>query len=288
MRLTAIVPSSGGWQNSDAVVRALLDASEHCDLDVLVVSAQTDDPPPPDLPNLRYVSIPQHDIFAAHAAGVMLATGDIVALLEDHALPDPNWATELLATWNNHPEADAVVHTARTSPKAKAWELALFVLTFGPFLGVSEAPRDRIPIPGMVSFRRSLLPSSNPPLGWLEYDFLAKLASELRMVMAPTMSLLHLQPVGWKAPVLSFASGRMYAGSASANSSLGRRRQLRRVRGDACVILQQTFAARKRINNGEIGICFGACALAVIAANLFGQLVAIATRSVGNSAAKLQ
>lgn len=288
MRLTAIVPSSGGWQNSDAVVRALLHEPVNSELDVLVVFAQTDDPTPADLANLRYVSIPQHDVFAAHAAGVMLATGDIVALLEDHALPDPNWATELLATWNDHPEADAIVHTARTSPKAKAWELALFVLTFGPFLGVSEAPRDRIPIPGMVSFRRSLLPSSSPPPGWLEYDFLAKLASEQRMVMAPTMSLLHLQPVGWKAPVLSFASGRMYAGSVDAHKSLGRRMQLRRMRSDTRVMLRQTFAARKRINNGEIGIRFGACALAVIAANLFGQLVAITTQSVGNSAAKLQ
>lgn len=287
MRLTAIVPSSGGWQHSDAVVRTVLQAPVHTDLDVLVVSAQSDDPAPADLPNLRYVSIPQHDIFAARATGVARATGEIVAILEDHALPDPNWVTDLLAAWYKHPEADAIIHTAHTSPKAKAWELALFVLTFGPFLGVSEAPRDRIPIPGMVSFRRSLLPSSPPPEGWLEYDFLAKLASEHRMVMVPSMSLLHLQPVGWKAPGLSFSSGRMYAGSA-ANSSFSRRFQLRRVCGDTRVILHQTFAARKRINNGDIGIRFGACALTVIAANLFGQLVAIATRSVGNSSAKLQ
>ena len=269
-------------------MRALLHGPAHSDLDILVVCAQTDDPVPADLPNLRYVSIPQHDIFAARATGVALATGEIVALLEDHAVPDPSWATELLAAWDKHSEADAIVHTARTGPKAKAWELALFVLTFGPFLGVSKAPCDRIPIPGMVSFRRSLLPSSTPPVGWLEYDFLARLASEQRMVMAPAMSLLHLQPVGWKAPVLSFASGRMYAGSAATHKSLSRRLQVRRVRGDTRVIIQQTFSARKRINNGEVGLRFAACALAVIAANLCGQLVNIATRSVGKSAAKLQ
>lgn len=288
MRLTAIVPSASGWQHTDAVVRALLHEPVHSDLDVLVVCRQTDDLAPADLPNLRYVLIPQHDIFEAHAAGVALATGEIVALLEDHALPDPNWATDLLAAWEQHPDADAIVHTMRTGPNARAWELALFTLTFGPYLGVSEVPRDRIPIPGMVSFRRSLLPSSVQPPGWLEYDFLAKLAMGQRIAMTPAMSLMHLQPVGWKAPVLSYHSGRMYAASVAIDRATTRRNELRRVRGDGRVILRQTFSARKRINNGVVGIRFAACALAVIAANLCGQLVAIATKSPGNSSAVLQ
>lgn len=287
MRLTAIVPSSGGWHHTDEVVRALLDAPANNDVDVLVVCAQTDEPAPKDLPNVRYVLIPQHDIFEAHAAGITQATGDIVALLEDHAVPDPTWATELLAAWAAHPEADAVVHSMRTLPHAKAWEQALFVLTFGPYLGVSEVPRDRIPIPGMVSFRRSLLPPSAQPAGWLEYDFLAKLATDHRVAMAPATSHLHLQPVGWRAPVLSFASGRMYAGLAT-HKSFSRRFRLRRVLADSRVMIRQTFAARKRINNGKLDIRFGSCALAVIAANVCGQLVAITTGSVGKSSLVLQ
>ncbi|MBI4884284.1 MAG: glycosyltransferase family 2 protein [Actinobacteria bacterium] len=288
MRLTAIVPSANRWQHAEAVVRALLPAPPGVDLEVLVVCGETGAPPPEDESNLRYASIPEHDIFVARSVGLTLATGEFVALFEDHVLPDANWATALLAAWEQHPEADAMIYPLTVGPDAMMWEIALFTLTFGPFLGVTEAPRDRIPVPGMVAFRRSLVPTPTPPAGWLEYEFLAQLATEGRIAMTTATKGLHIQPVGWRAPILSFHSGRMYAGSAAADPAVTRCGELRRLRRDRKLISDQTFAARRRITGAKVGVRFAACASAVIAANLIGQLVGVASRSAGHSSTILQ
>jgi hypothetical protein len=133
-----------------------------------------------------------------------------------------------------------------------------------------------------------LLPATTPAVGWIEYEMLGQLIAGDRVAMDTTTAPIHLQPVSWHAPVLSFHSGRMFAGSLLTDRSRRRRAELRRLRRDVPTMTSQTIAGRRRTNGGRIGGSFALCGAVVVLANALGQLVGIATRSVGNSAAILE
>jgi len=290
MRLTAVVPSASRWTHAHQVVEALLPAIRDNDVEILVVCGDTAAPPPTDQPNLRYIAIPHHDVFEARAVAAQHATGDIIALLEDHVRPNPDWASSLLAAWEQHPEADAIVHSIVVSPTAKMWEVALFTITFGPFMGITEVPLDRLPPPGIISFRRSSIHPTTNAVGWLEYDFLADLVAQGRVALATAPSATHIQPEakGWAAARLSFHSGRMFSGTAASTRALTRANELRRWRRDRRVVRDQTFAARRRVNAPALGVRFVLCTRVLLAAHDLGQLVGIATRSPGASSSALE
>ena len=76
-----------------SVVEVLLPAVDEYGIEVIGVCAGDGGAHPAKRPGVTYVAIPETDVFAARAAGVMLATGDVVALLEDHSLPAGDWAS---------------------------------------------------------------------------------------------------------------------------------------------------------------------------------------------------
>ncbi|MDO9176210.1 MAG: glycosyltransferase family A protein, partial [Actinomycetota bacterium] len=173
-RLSVVVPTAGGWGHLDDVLDSLAAATAEFDVEVVAVSGGDDGCVPPARRGVTYLTVPEPDVFACRAWGVAHARGDVVSLLEDHLRVSPTWAGELIAAWAARPDADALVHSITTTPDAGQWEIALFTITSGPFVSVAELPTDRLPVPGIVSFRRSLVGACVPAGGWLEYELLAE------------------------------------------------------------------------------------------------------------------
>lgn len=286
-RLSVVVPTAGGWSHLDDVLESLASAVAELGVEVVAVCGGANESPPVVRPGVTYLTVPEPDVFACRASGVAHARGEVVSLLEDHLRVPASWASELIAAWATRPDADALVHSITTEPDAGEWETALFTITSGPFVGVAELPTDRLPVPGIVSFRRSLVGARAPEVGWLEYDLLADVQRSGRMELVDVAPPMHVQPVTWRAPLLAFHSGRMFAGSRVVDPQVPRRSELRRVLGDARTISRQTVAARRRTHDGRLGARFVACAMVLVCAQLTGQLVGIVARSPGASARHL-
>lgn len=286
--LSVVVTTAGRWQHLSHMVDQLSAMDETGAVEVVAVFGGRDPHPAPDThPGVRWVEIEQSDVFAARAAGVAAARGTYIALVEDHAEIDPAWATQLVEAWNAHPEADALAHTVRIGPGAGAWETALFSMVFGPYMGTPVA-NDRLPVPGQISFRRSLLPDGVPAVGWLEYDLMRSLVVTGRLAVVDVTAPLHVQPVTWRAPVLAFHAGRAYAGCELHDRSVGRRAAIRRMRSEVPQLVRETLAGRRRTTGGVLGRRYALAITVVLLGHTAGQLVAVATRSPGNSTAALE
>lgn len=98
----------------------------------------------------------------ANAAGVRQASAAIVALAEDHAFPEPNWAAALIAA---HRDSWAAVGpmVANGNPRSVvAW--ADFLIGYGPWMSV-HAPGERDFLPGHnSSYKRDILLHYGPAL----------------------------------------------------------------------------------------------------------------------------
>lgn len=282
-RLSALVPSSRSWTHASGVVEALLPAVNRLGIEVIAACAGPEAGPPAPLPGVDYVIIDQGDVFDARRVGAARARGEVVAFLEDHSYPPESWASDLLDVWSRNPDADAVVHTIHCSADAGVFERALFTLTFGPFLPPIEGrPLGRLPVPGIVSVRRSVLPDVALPSGELEYRLIGEIINSGRVVFTDSISPLHVQPLRFQALVLCFHSGRSFGGSL--DLSPGRwRRHLRRLRGDLPTMVRESFSGRRRMNGGRVGVAVAPTIVALASANALGQLVGIATKSFGAS-----
>ena len=287
-RISAIVATTRNWEKLERVLASLHPSVVRDDLEVIAVCGGAAALPTQPLGGITYLIVPEPDLFVARALAVAHASGDVIAVLEDHSVPVEGWARSVACAWAGNEGIDAIVHAATTKHDAGLWEVALFTLTLGPFLGSTGVDRDRLPVPGMLSFRRGLLPADlPPPSGWLEYDLTTKLVSSCPMARDLSATVVHSQPVGWRAPILSFYSGRMFAGSRVGSTGRTRRAELVRLRRDVRTMFQQTVASRRR-THGAIEPTLLACVGVLVVANAVGQLVGLATGSTGRSAQILE
>lgn len=291
--LSVVVTTAGRREHLRTVVDQLTAMHDTGAVEVVAVFGGGTDALPngaPDSPataGVRWLQIPQCDVFAARAAGAAGARGTYVALVEDHADIDPTWAAQLVAAWHQHPEADGLVHTVRLNPRAGAWEAALFSMVFGPFMGTPVA-NERLPVPGQISFRRSLLPAGELTPGWLEYDLMRALVLGDRLAYVDVTAPLHVQPVTWRAPVLAFHAGRAYAGCELRDHAVGRVAALRRMRNEVPQLVRETLAGRRRTTGGVLGRRYALAITVVLGGHTLGQLLGVVTRSPGNSTAALE
>ena len=94
LRLSVVVPTGGDWGDLAEVVASLLPAVETLGVEVVAVSGCGGRPAAP-VPGVRYLAEPEPDVFRGRAAAVAVATGDVVALVEDHQRVHPGWAPAL-------------------------------------------------------------------------------------------------------------------------------------------------------------------------------------------------
>ena len=151
-----------------AVERALREA-QACDAEVLVVDNASTDATPAVLarlqhetPALRLVREPRLGLSAARNRALAEARGEVVAFLDDDAVPRPGWLAAHLAPYDT-PEVISVggrIRLAFSAPPP-AWLAPSLHCAFGAF-DLGDAPRrvryrpgDEYPYGGNISFRRT-------------------------------------------------------------------------------------------------------------------------------------
>lgn len=285
--LTLLIPTTksppGAWWAAEAVLEQAIAANA----EVLVAVGHAVAEPGPPAP-CRVLHMPGADVFDLRAAALADARGDIVVLLEDHNYPAPDFCARILEAFAEHPQADGVVGSA-TNGALGLVDRASFLLTWAPFIPpVTEIDFDRCPPPGIVAFRRSVVPDGVPKSGWLEYEMVVGLRDKGLLVADERVQMNHIQNLRrMDALTIHFHSGRAYGGlDTDSRAKFSRLRRFGRTFTIPFVLFRQTRAGLRRGKNYESFACMTIVgALAV--SNAIGQMVGVLF-GAGNSASHLE
>jgi len=284
--LTVIIPTrkpppEAWWAAEKISAQALAVGAE-----VLVACGNPVATPPPTSP-CRVLHLPGADVFELRAAALADTLGEIVVLLEDHNNPASDFCALILAAFEAHPEADGVVGTA-TNGALGLLDRASFLLTWAPFLApMPEVPLDRCPPPGVIAFRRSVLPKEVPLSGWLEYEMVVALRGVGRLIADDRVQINHIQHVGPSAFALQFHAGRAYGGMKhEPRSSLSKSRRVRDAAKIPMILMRQTREGLRRSGHRESFACMAAVA-AFATCNAIGQVIGVLI-GAGNAASHLE
>ncbi len=217
-QLSIVLATSHPWPEVEPTLEAILAADTPVELEVVLCDGDGAGGPPGGGtdPRLRTVSAPGESVFALRARGVAAARGEIVAITEDHCIPEPDWPAELVAAHSRHPEAVAISGAVANGATADRWEWANFLLTFAEHMRpVDDAPATRAPSVANGSFKRDLaaLPATPAP-GLLELELMPGLVSAGRVARDGGPLVTHDQShgSGWATLGAHFHNGRASTG----------------------------------------------------------------------------
>ena len=172
---------------------------------------------------VRIVRSPGSDVFRMRAEGLVAANGQIVAITEDHCVPDPQYLASVLRAHEQYPEP-AVAGAVINGTTRRLVDRVNFLLVHAR----NQPPRDSLPAPGWVptptniSYKRGAIPTDVPSRGWIETVHNVVLLHANQVVFDDRIVVRHFQSLGWLGTVKHhFHAGRSMGGLA--RSAIGSR-----------------------------------------------------------------
>ncbi len=213
---------------------------------VLVVPepAALDDARPGELDGFaRVVPVgvgPIPNVDRAAAAGVHAATAEVVALVEDHAFPQPGWAEAIMKAHVDEPAAVGSVILNANPERALSWTNLL--IAYGPWTDASGAGAvDALPGHNITYRRERLVPYGDRLRDRLGRDggLLEELAaSGGRLRFEGGARIAHVNPSVWRATIaLRWSAGRLYGSMRAADAGWSRAKRLVYVAGGPLIPL---------------------------------------------------
>jgi Glycosyl transferase family 2 len=216
--LSIIIATRRGWPAMEPALDSVSDQAAAVGGEVLILDA-SGLPGPPDLaPHVRWISRPTHEsVFAMRAAGLRQATGDIVAVTEDHCRATPDWCRRILEGHAAHPEAAAIGGAIDNGTGTKPIDWAAFIVTQFPY----AAPLPRGPVPrttgaSNISLKRWAVerlpePAEDTPIALLDS---ATISTDGEILVSDdTILVWHDQSLGFVGTTaIEFHNGRTIGG----------------------------------------------------------------------------
>jgi hypothetical protein len=142
------------------------------------------------------VRMPGSDVFSLRAAAVVKARGQVIALTEDHVVPEDGWHEALLAAHKRHPEL-AVGGAVLNGSREKMIDRANFLMTFCTFLPPQPHRHPhRVSPPANLSYKRQVLDQYEIGQGTLEFDIGTEVFKSGQMVLDDDVRVSHVQSHG--------------------------------------------------------------------------------------------
>ena len=162
-----------------------------------------------------WVPVPGADVFALRAAGIGRATGDVVAITEDHCWVRPGWARAVLAAHAAHPDVSVVLGRLENGATQYAIDRGIYAMASQPLVA-------------NVSVKRRALGEGTPAAGWFELIFTrdSELAGDV--VTDDAICVVHEKSLREEHPLrLMYDNGRVSSGLV--RDTLAPTRRLRRL-----------------------------------------------------------
>ena len=163
---------------------------------------------------IKWIQRPGSSVFDLRAAGVEAASGDIVALTEDHCLVRADWCAQVIKAFRDHPEAMAVTGPVLNGSTDKLIDWANFLHTFGSYFPpLNRSQTDRCPPAANVAFRRAVLGDGRIAPGWIELELGPRLFHQGLFYVHDEIAVTHVQSHGfWNTLLSHFDNGRSTTG----------------------------------------------------------------------------
>jgi hypothetical protein len=140
---------------------------------------------------------PGSDIYALRAVGLTEASGEIVAMTEDHCVPAADYVASILASHERHPElavAGAVINGSTSRLIDRVNFLVVHARNLPPH---DELPGATwIPTPSNISYKRAAVPLEVPERGWLETVHNVALLKANQVAFDDRIIVRHVQSTG--------------------------------------------------------------------------------------------
>ena len=140
------------------------------------------------------VHIPGADVFELRAAATELARGWVVAVTEDHCVPEPDWYSAMLRAHEEHPDTAAVGGTTLNGSRERALDWANFLVTFATFLPplpLRHPTRSSPPV--NISIKRESLSEFELVPGRLEMEIIPNMYRVGQLVLDERVRVTHIQ-----------------------------------------------------------------------------------------------
>lgn len=216
-RLSVVVPTTAPWPELQGCLDALLPQAEALGAEVIV--ADSDGHGVPDdllraTPFLVHLHAPRGaSVFDLRSLGVASATGDVVAITEDHCRPAPDWCARLVDAFASNPAALGVAGAVTNGTRDRLIDRANYFLTFAGAAPPVDRDSYGFPPVSNVSFRREAIPAGELAPGDLELRLGPDLLADGRMVVDDRVLVAHVQSHGFFGTfAMHFHNGRASTG----------------------------------------------------------------------------
>lgn len=211
------------------MLAVLLPEAERTGTEVVVVG---DVAPGEEAPSarVRVVRTSSPDMLLLHKLGIEAASGEVVAIGEDHAVPRPGWCEAVLRAHAERPEPAIVGCLANATDRTLAGRANFLAFAAAWQPPMPELPVHRPPPASTMSFKREALREvASRPAGWLEAELMPSLFARGSMAADDRVVVDHHQDHGslWSV-VNAFHSARSSYGAQRARLDRAERRKVAR------------------------------------------------------------
>lgn len=218
--LSIVVATTHPWPEIAPCLAALAPQAERLDAEIIVVDGDGRGvDPAARSPRVRVLEAVGDSVFGLRARGLAAARAEVVAVTEDHCVPDDRWGDCLLdALCTLHPDKLVVAGATTNGSPEHPLDRASFLMTAAEVMPPIDAPPlTRVPPPNNVAVRASVAAEAAGVPGRLELEILPRLWREGAFVLHSGARVSHVQRFSVAgACVHHFFNGRASAGMAPA------------------------------------------------------------------------
>ena len=194
-RLSIVIATTHPWPEVRETLESLRDQAAAHGAEVLVVDGDGASIPENELrnhPNVRVLERRGASVFGLRALGLSRASGDIVAITEDHCRVAPDWCARILDAHREHPEAAAIGGAVENGATSTRIDWANFALVFSPFMPpIRNGESELIALQANISYKRRVIPEDMDRLGMMEFLFNRELRGRGERLVAHGRTLVH-------------------------------------------------------------------------------------------------
>lgn len=216
--LSIVIATTRAWPEIQPCLESLHEQAQAVGAEVLVGDGHGRGLPPDvavRYPAVQSIKSPGASVFSLRGLAITQASGDIVAVTEDHCTVTPGWCEGILKAHRDHPEAAAIGGVVENGATTRLIDWSNFLIVFGPVTEPIEAgAQPAISLQANISYKRRVLPRSMARLGMMEFLFNRQLRKRGEILVADDRLVVsHNQTWGfWGTFAAHFHNGRSIAG----------------------------------------------------------------------------
>ena len=215
--LSIVIATTKAWPEIEPCLESLCTQAQAVGAEVLVGDGHGDGLPADAArryPNVTWIKRPGASVFSLRGLAMAQASGDIVAVTEDHCTVAAGWCKGTLRAHQEHPEAAAIGGVVENGATTRLIDWSNFLIVFGPFtapIDIGEQPA--ISLQANISYKRRVLQGGMSDLGMMEFLFNRQLRERGEILLADDRLVVsHNQTWGfWGTFVAHFHPGRYIA-----------------------------------------------------------------------------